>query len=80
MCSLMYLSYFTAVANIGSFAVGAFVGGFITKRMDLSPRRTMGLLVIFYAFHIVFFATGLVLGCNRSPFVGPERYISSLDP
>ncbi|XP_060063798.1 solute carrier organic anion transporter family member 2A1-like [Ylistrum balloti] len=71
-----------AFANISSVAIGSFVGGFITRRMKLTPCKTFGLLVAFYAANILLFAGCLFLGCDQPQIIGPnskngDRLLSS---
>ncbi|XP_069106696.1 solute carrier organic anion transporter family member 74D-like [Argopecten irradians] len=67
-----------AFANISSVALGSFFGGFITRKIKLTPCKTLGLLIGLYAGNMILFAGGLILGCDQPELVGPNsRYAYS---
>ncbi|XP_033726663.1 uncharacterized protein LOC117316235 [Pecten maximus] len=61
-----------AIANISSIVLGSFFGGFITRRIKLTPCKTLGLLITLYAANMILFAGVLLLGCSQPELVGPK--------
>ncbi|XP_021371445.1 solute carrier organic anion transporter family member 2A1-like isoform X1 [Mizuhopecten yessoensis] len=54
--------------------LGTFVGGLLTRMINLTPRRTIGLMISIYTIYVVVFTSSLFLGCDQPKFVGPEKY------
>ncbi|OWF41739.1 solute carrier organic anion transporter family member 2A1-like [Mizuhopecten yessoensis] len=69
-----------AFANISSVALGSFFGGLISRRVKLTPCKTLGILVAFHAVNMILFAGGLLLGCDQPEIIGPNSKYSDKLP
>ncbi|OWF41742.1 solute carrier organic anion transporter family member 2A1-like [Mizuhopecten yessoensis] len=63
-----------AVTKLVGLAIGAFVGGFLTRKIPMIPRNTFGLLLILFVVQNGTFIFGFFLGCDQPRVVGPESY------
>ncbi|XP_033727073.1 solute carrier organic anion transporter family member 5A1-like [Pecten maximus] len=63
-----------AVTKLLALAIGAFVGGFLTRKVPMIPRNTFGLLLILFVIQNATFVFGFFLGCDQPKVVGPESY------
>ncbi|XP_069106695.1 solute carrier organic anion transporter family member 2A1-like isoform X2 [Argopecten irradians] len=54
--------------------LGTFLGGLLTRMINLTPRKTLGLMISIYSTYTVVFLFSLFLGCDQPEFVGPEKY------
>ncbi|XP_060066145.1 solute carrier organic anion transporter family member 2B1-like [Ylistrum balloti] len=68
-----------AVTKLLALAIGAFVGGYLTRKVPMIPRNTFGLLLILFVIQNVTFSAGFFLGCDQPKVVGPQRTFF-LDP
>lgn len=66
---------FTAAVTVATVAIGAFFGGYITKKFKLSPRMFIVVILILHAGQIVFGGGVIFVGCDQPQIIGPNMYV-----
>ncbi|XP_045183048.2 solute carrier organic anion transporter family member 2A1-like [Mercenaria mercenaria] len=59
-----------AFSYIAAVALGSFLGGVMSRRIEMTPQKTVKLLLIFYAINFICVCSGFVLGCDQPALVG----------
>ncbi|XP_076109093.1 solute carrier organic anion transporter family member 2A1-like [Mytilus galloprovincialis] len=61
-----------SAVTVATVAIGAFFGGYITKKFKLSPRMFIVVILILHAGQIVFGGGVIFVGCDQPQIVGPN--------
>ncbi|KAK3087958.1 hypothetical protein FSP39_012827 [Pinctada imbricata] len=65
-------NYILAVSNLTSIALGAFLGGLLTRKISMTPKNGFLIIIILFAVHSVLFSIGYFLGCGQQDIHGPS--------
>ncbi|XP_053382888.1 solute carrier organic anion transporter family member 2A1-like [Mercenaria mercenaria] len=59
-----------ALSYIGAVAMGTFIGGVISRKIEMTPQTTFKLMVIFHCINFVCLCSGFFLGCDQPVLLG----------
>lgn len=66
----MFTVFITALSYIAAVSLGSFLGGVLSRKIEMTPLTTTKLLLIFYVVNIVCVSSGFFLGCSQPTLVG----------
>ena len=61
---------FSALSTISAVALGSFLGGVMSRRIEMTPQTTLKLITIFYLVNFICLCSGFFLGCDQPTLVG----------
>lgn len=64
------LLYISALSYIAAVSLGSFLGGVLSRKIDMSPQITTKCLVIFNLVNVICLSSGFFLGCNQPALIG----------
>ena len=67
---LIKTSIFSAISTIFALAVGSFLGGIISRRIEMTPQASLKLLMVFDFINLVCLSSGFFLGCDQPVLAG----------
>ncbi|XP_060594234.1 solute carrier organic anion transporter family member 2B1-like [Ruditapes philippinarum] len=63
-----------AISTISALAMGSFLGGLVSRRVEMTPRTSLKLLLIFDLINLICMSTGFFLGCDQPTLVGDNGH------
>ena len=58
-----------------SVSIGSFLGGLLTRKINMTPQNTMKVMMIFYAVNIASMTFGYFLGCEQPTLIGDSKNV-----
>lgn len=71
----MYFCFLLAAANLITVSVGSILGGTITRKVPMSPRRCYQVVVCLFLIQYATACIEIFFGCDQPNIIGPERYM-----
>ncbi|XP_060600480.1 solute carrier organic anion transporter family member 1C1-like isoform X2 [Ruditapes philippinarum] len=63
-----------AISTIAALAMGSFLGGLVSRRVEMTPRTSLKMLLIFDFINLICMSTGFFLGCDQPTLVGDNGH------